>query len=277
MSASSASETSRTNSQGRAAEIGKAARLAGKLAALTGAAGAMLSGEASAEPVSITYTPTAGVAAAQGIPGFSFTSPTTVTPGELRPAALAVANWDVDGDGNGDFSVANTPFVGGTIAVIAGATSPFTANPNGLLGGGPYSLNNLLDRAAVGPASPWFQTAIMTGNGVVNAQSAQSTAPFVTNVAGYFGFRFAFDNTPTNYYYGWGSLTIDLASPGTGYKITEAFYQTTPNTAIQVGDVPGATPVPELSGEPSGIALLAAGFFGLEALRARRRRPALAC
>ena len=282
MSASSTPETSRTNSQGEAAETGKATRLAGKLAALTGAAGAALTGEALAAP--ITYTPTAGVAAAQNIPGFSFTPPLTVTPGTLRPpASEGVTAWDIDGNGTPDFNLVNTGAFGTPVGLLQ-PLAPFSLSPNGLLDEPPENayLRNLADRFVVGPsATSWLaQGQPLT---VAGGKGAFTAPNFSLGTVGYFGFRFAFENVLNEYYYGWASLTIDGAGgsvvAGQGFKIGEAFYQTTPNTAIQVGDVPlgGPAPVPELSGEPSGIALLAAGFFGLEALRARRRRPALAC
>ena len=90
---------------------------------------------------------------------------------------------------------------------------------------------------------------------------------FTANVPGFFGFKFNDGVNLSDFYYGWGSLTIDLLSPGQGFKITEAYYQSTPNTAIQVGDVPQAVP------EPSSMALLAAGAAGVAAWRARRKQP----
>lgn len=252
--------------------VTRKARLARRLAAVAGAAGAAAAGDAAAD--SITYTPTAGVVQSQNIPGFSFTPPTTVTSGTLRPPAtpMTFLPWDVDGDGNSDFLAYN----GGPNAVLYAVNTVFPNNPNQLLGPSPYGLLNLANGAAVGPLQAWTGA---TPVNVMTYQGVKKQGNFVTNTPGYFGFRFAFNDTPTNYYYGWGSLTIDELALGQGFRVTEAFYQTTPNTAIEVGDVPldGPAPVPELSGDPSGIALLAAGFFGLEALRARRRRSAIAC
>jgi hypothetical protein len=278
----------RSRSAAQAASREGAARLSGKLAAVTGAAAAAIAGDAVAD--TITYVPTPGVNAALNIPGFTYTSPTNVTPGTLRPPVsvpLTVVNtpWDVDGDGNADFNLVNAPLSALRVGILYPA-SPFATNPNGLLqqdNGTAYMLVNLLSSVAIGPgASVWRSPlAYLTFNQAGVGNNFQSN--FTTNVPGYFGFRFAFDNTPNTYYYGWGSLTIDFggdpALPGQGFKITEAYYQSTPNTAIFVGEVPeaGPAPVPELSGEPSGLALLAAGALGLEAWRNRRRRePAVA-
>jgi hypothetical protein len=271
MSASSQPRTTDKSSQA------KPTTLSGKLAALTGAAGVALSGDAVADPI---YVPTAGVKAAQNIPGFSFTPPTTVTPGAIRPPPSLGNNlWDVDGDGNDDFALINFATTNQGAALYA-LGSVFTANLNKLFGRS-IQLNSLIFGAPVGPANTSLVgVALMTVNGTSNVQANAGGGQFFTNSPGFFGFRFAFGNDPNQFYYGWGSLTIDLANPGQGFKITDAFYQSTSNTAINVGEVPldGPAPVPELSGEPSGIALLAAGVFGLEAWRNRRRRqPGLAC
>jgi hypothetical protein len=60
-------------------------RVRDQLLTLAGAAGAAVIG--GGEAAAVTYTPTAGVAAAQGIPGFSFVDATNVTLGNLRPPA----------------------------------------------------------------------------------------------------------------------------------------------------------------------------------------------
>jgi hypothetical protein len=253
--------------------------VASKLATLAGSAGAMITGETIAAPVS--YVPTAGVAAAQNIPGFTYTSPTNVTPGTLRPpATVGDTAWDVDGDGNADFNLTHGVLSALQLGILA-PLSPF-ANPNGLLqqdvGSGTYMVRNLSNSAVVGPsATSWrsegaYLTYSRAGVGV-NLQSF-----LTTNDTGYFGFRFAFGNSPNDYFYGWASLMIDFGGtpnlPGQGFKIMEAFYQSTPNLAIEVGQVPDASPVPELPANTSAITLLAFGIAGLDAWRTRKRAPA---
>jgi hypothetical protein len=245
--------------------------LAGKLAALTGAAGAALSGEAVAE--GIIYVPTAGVVAAQGIPGFSFNASTSaLTPGTLRPPAeTGNTGWDVDGDSNVDFNLQNLPYSALTLAIF-NPLAPFAANPNGLLARTNFDdpesfrIRNLADAAPIGPGQTIWngQATLITYNAYINQQNA-----FPAGVPGYFGFRFAFGDNASDYYYGWASMTVDLAASGSGFKITEAFYQSTPNTAINVGQV-AAVP------EPSSLALLAAGAAGVAAWRARKKRPVAA-
>jgi hypothetical protein len=238
------------------------AKIARRVAAVAGAAGAAVAGDANAE--GITYVPTAGVVAAQGIPGFSFTAPTTVTSGTLRPPSSAGnTGWDIDGNSQADFNLQNN---GGSQGFLI-PQSPFGGNPNGLLLTSTTSaplIRPLANAAPIGPlVTAWDNNGqAITFNGIYNLQGPG----FLTSQPNYFGFRFAFGNNPNDYYYGWASLTIDFSAAGQGYKITEAFYQTTPNTAINVGAVP--VPVPE----PSSMALLAAGAAGATAWRARKKK-----
>lgn len=250
-------------SRGSESRAGDSA-VATKLAVLAGSAGAAVAGEALA--AGITYVPTSGVASAQGIPGFSFTAPLTVTSGTLRPPSSAGNNgWDVDGNGQNDFNLQNN----NDNQAFLIPRAPFAPNPNGLLltstSSGP-EIRNLANAAPVGPSAVvWDNNGqAITFNAFYNMQDPG----FTPNQPGYFGFRFAFGSNPNQYYYGWASLTIDFSTDGEGYKITEAFYQSTPNTAINVG----AVPVPE----PSGVALLAAGAAGVTAWRARRKKLSVA-
>ena len=248
-----------TKSARRAGDASES-RLARKLAALAGTAGAAVAGDAVA--AGITYVPTAGVVAAQGIPGFSFTAPSTVASGTLRPPSSAGVNgWDVDGNSQADFNLQNNAANAGYFI----PQSPFAGNPNGLLLTSATSgalIRNLGNAAPVGPAAAvWGNSGqAMTFGAFYNLQGAN----FTTGQPGYFGFRFAFGNNSNQYYYGWASLTIDLSASGQGYRIGEAFYQSTPNTAINVG----AVPVPE----PASMALLAAGAAGVTAWRARKKK-----
>jgi hypothetical protein len=234
------------------------ARLGRKLAALAGATGAVAAGTAEAVP----YTPTAGVAAAQGIPGFSFnTSTNTATLGSLRPPATpntAVA-WDIDGVGAVDFQVRNqlTSSAVNNFARLGPlnyGNSLVGVQSEGLL------LSNLASGVAVNNAQPFgFSSVPLT----VNGGSIFLGGNFLEDTPGQFGFRFVSDS---NTYYGWGTLVIDYLAAGRGFEITEAYYNTVPGTGINVGAVPA--PVPE----PSSIALLAIGAAGVTAWRARRKR-----
>lgn len=229
--------------------------LSRELAAVAGAAGVVATGAGEAEAV--TYTPTAGVVAAQGIPGFSFVDATNVTLGSLRPPATAGdTNWDVDGSGLRDFVLSNTA---GSRAVLVGFGPQ--ANQGTFRAAGGY-LSNLLTGAAVRQTFTW-----VNGQGAFTMSSDGtrfSQNNFTLNTPGQFGFRFT---NGIDTHYGWGSLVIDgtPATQGQGFQITEAYYNSTPDGSITVGAVPVAVP------EPSGMALLGLGAAGIAAWRARRK------
>ena len=226
-----------------------ASLLGRRLVALAGAGGALVAG---AEAEAVTYTPTAGVVAADGIPGFSFVDASNVTLGDLRgPATAGSVGWDVDGAGGDNFSLVNA----GLFGVIS------APNSNSLLVDGSADVQNIATGGAVGS----LQATWLTGQRTLTYAASTGAVPgnFSLGTSGQFGFRFT---EASNTYYGWGSLLIDGQSTGQGFKITEAYYQSTPGTAIDVG----AVPVPE----PTGIALLALGSAGVMAWRSRRRPEA---
>jgi hypothetical protein len=231
----------------------KTLRLRSKIAALAGATGAVAAGSAEA----VTYTPTAGVVAAQGIPSFSFVSPSNVTLGSLRPPATSgTTTWDIDGAGAAEFNLEN---MGGGIALLGAADSGI--NLRGFSNEGLF-IQNLATGANVNtsPVGGSWGTANVA---VTNNGNPQFASGFSLNTSGQFGFRF-FDSVASDYIYGWGSMVIEGDPIGSGYKITEAYYNQTPGTTINVG----AVPVPE----PSSIALLAIGAAGVAAWRIRRKQ-----
>jgi len=239
----------------------RSSSLRGRLAALAGAAGAAAIG--GGEAAAVTYTPTPGIAAAQGIPGFSFVSSTNVTLGELRgpiytgPPSPSTTFWSVDGDED-DFALNN---YGGTSAGFNSAGGELLARSSGT---DTYFLRNVATGFVIDGAQNWF-----TGvNFDTLSQGGNAYNPFFTkNVSGQFGFRL--DN-PEGFLYGWGSLVIDGTPVGQGFKITEAYYNTTAGAAISVGQVPVAVP------EPASMTLMALGAAGVAAWRARRTVKAAA-
>jgi hypothetical protein len=236
------------------------ARLGRKLAALAGATGVVAAGTAEAVP----YTPTAGVAAAQGIPSFSFNaSTTTATLGSLRPPVTpnTAITWDIDGVGAADFQVRNSyPLTGFNPARLGAAPTATSANQFVGVQSEGLVLSNLAAGVAVNNARPFgFSSVPLTANGAFIHLGGN----FLEGQPGQFGFRFV---SNSNTYYGWGTLVIDYLAAGRGFQITEAYYNTVPDTGINVGAVPA--PVPE----PSSIALLAIGAAGVTAWRARRKR-----
>jgi len=227
-----------------------------RLVALAGAGGALVAG---AEAEAVTYTPTAGVVAAGGIPGFSFVDASNVTLGDLRgPAAAGAVGWDVDGAGGDNFFLVNSVSLFGSLSG-AGNSNSLLADPFGIL-------QNIATGGAVGALqATWrYLKMTLTYAGTTGALSVN----FSLGTSGQFGFRFT---EASNTYYGWGSLLIDGQSAGAGgqgFKITEAYYQSTSGTAIDVGAVPVAVP------EPTGMTLMALGAAGVAAWRSRRRPEA---
>lgn len=235
---------------------GGTATIGGKLAALAGAAGGLAAVEAQAE--ALTYVPTAGIAAAQNIPGFVFVSSTNVTLGALRPPAstpsTSATPWDVDGNSSADFNLILQ--AGGGLASFA----PIGA-VNKLLGTS-TNVGILANLASGDPVNATVIAANPLGGILITTYGNNSQVQFPDNTPGQFGFKFS---SGANTYYGWGTLTVE---PGTNrFTISEAYYNTVAGAAINVGEVPVAA-VPE----PSSMALLAIGSAGVIAWRARRRQ-----
>jgi hypothetical protein len=225
--------------------------------ALAGAGGALVAG-AEAE-AAVTYTPTAGVVAAGGIPGFLFVDVSNVTLGNLRgPATAGALGWDVDGAGGNDFYLVNSVSLFGSLSA---------AVSNSLLVDLGLDLRNIVTGGAVGASQATWRIGKLT----LTYASGTWAVPgnFSLGTSGQFGFRFT---EASNTYYGWGSLLIDGQAIGQGFKITEAYYQSTPGTAIDVGAVPVAVAVPE----PTGMTLMALGAAGVVTWRSRRTAKAAA-
>lgn len=222
-----------------------------KFAAVAGATGALAAATAEAVP----YTPTVGVAAAQNIPGFSFVTSTNVTLGSLEPPSVINTSivWDVDGSGSPDYQLENwKPSVS-----IAARLGYLGQNKLRVVQGEGLYLQNLATNVLVGPGTQLRSTNVAL---TVNGGLAFATG-FTLNQPGQFGFSFSGTGGT---YYGWGSLVIDGTPIGQGFKITEAYYNTSAGAGINVG----AVPVPE----PTGMALLAMGAAGVIAWRARREQ-----
>lgn len=240
----------------RPSKATKSSRLSSKLAALAGATGAVAAGTAEAVP----YTPTAGVAAAQNIPGFSFNTATnTSTLGALRPPAGidTTTTWDVDGNSQANFVLGNFFINSSTQVARFGQFSGDNLQATNT--GEGFRLLNLAVGASVGPLAPQDSVTLV----ITNEGALGSVQGFTLGQSGQFGFSFA---GAGGNLYGWGSMVIDGTPGGQGFKITEAYYQTTPGSAILVGQVPQAVP------EPSSMALLAIGAAGVTAWRARRKQ-----
>ena len=259
MAPSSSPTAPSSNPDARCSSLGR------RLGALAGAGGALAAG-AEAE-AAIVYTPTAGVVAAQGIPGFSFVDATNVTLGNLRPpAAIGTIGWDVDGTGGDDFQLTKFSTYQARLTAVGGQWIYGTVSA---------SFRGMLNKATGAPVSGNLapNERFFTGPAIVTFSGDKQFFFFTANVSGQFGFRFT---NASDTHYGWASLLIDETPIGQGYKITEAYYQSTPGTAINVGAVPASAPEPVP--EPGTMAV-GAGLFALAAgahLRRRREKKTAA-
>lgn len=227
-----------------------------RLGALAGASGALVAG---ADAAGVTYTPTAGVVAAGGIPGFSFVDVSNVTLGNLRPpATIGTIGWDVDGTGGNDFQLTKFSTYQARLTAVGGQWIYGTVST---------SFRGMLNKATGAPVSGNLapNESFFAGPAIVTFSGDKQFFFFTANVSGQFGFRFT---NASDTHYGWASLLIDETPIGQGYKITEAYYNTTPGAAINVG----AVPVPE----PSSMTLMALGAAGVVAWRSRRTAKAAA-
>ena len=95
---------------------------------------------------------------------------------------------------------------------------------------------------------------------------------------GYFGFKFS---NGSGVHYGWGQINIHGVTEGfvqgQGYTLTQAYYNSTPNASIQVGDTGGSpSSVPEIDPASAGsvLSLVMGALAMLERRRLRRAKAA---
>jgi hypothetical protein len=189
----------------------------------------------------------------------------------LRPPTTdGSISWDVDGDGLADFRLQNDSSEFARIHEL---------DPGRFVAG--YAITSdgfakLADGFPVGPQVPGFrfftspQTAIQLTASSQIGEDANREGWWMGET-GYFGFKFS---NAGGTHYGWGEIQFEPAENGTvgsGYTILQAWYDSTPGTAIVVGDTGGGSAVPEPS-----VALLALLATGGAAIYRRRPRSAVA-
>jgi hypothetical protein len=212
---------------------------------LAGAAALAASTEAYGAVVSATLP-------ANFIPSSGVTSPANQTP------------WDVDGNGTVDFSLffSQASTGGNFVSGIYGYGGVGTAAAVAYLGPYVAYVNRLVVGNTIGPASVFNQN---TGYVAAFASRFNGTyyGQFVSpNTRGFIGFEFT---NASGLHYGYLELmTSQFASAGSpgGQTFFQAFYETTPNTAITI--------VPE----PRSLAALAFGAAILGGVALNRRKGA---
>jgi hypothetical protein len=199
------------------------------------------------------------------------------------PASVGSNFWDVDGDGTNDFrlrhsssSTSSTRYATLTELGPARFVSPAARASDGFakLNAG-FNVGGSLVAGYKFFSSPQAGITITSSGAIGGKAGAQGWA---IGDIGYFGFKFS--NT-SGVHYGWGQINIHGATggfvAGQGYTLTEAYYNSTPNASIQVGDTGGSpSSVPEIDPASAGsvLSLVMGSLAMLERRRLRRSKAA---
>jgi hypothetical protein len=200
----------------------------------------------------------------------------------MSPPASSGSNfWDVDGDGTNDFRLSNSSSSGSRYANLPELGPARFVSPAAALGDGFAKLNAGFNVGGSLVAGYKFfsiaQAGIsITSDGAIGGKAGQQG--WALSDIGYFGFKFS--NT-SGVHYGWGQINIHGATggfvAGQGYTLTEAYYNTTPDASIQVGDTGGSpSSVPEIDPASAGsvLSLVMGSLAMLERRRLRRAKAA---
>ena len=197
----------------------------------------------------------------------------------MSPPASSGSNfWDVDGDGTNDFRLRNRASSSASLTELGPArfVSPAARTDDGFakLNAG-FNVGGSMTAGYKFLSSPQARISITTGGNFAAGAGLQGWA---IGDIGYFGFKFS--NT-SGVHYGWGQINIHGATggfvAGQGFTFTEAYYNSTPNASIQVGDTGGSTSsVPEIDPASAGsvLSLVMGSLAMLERRRLRRAKAA---
>lgn len=184
-------------------------------------------------------------------------SPFSGSSGSLQ---ATVIRWDVDNDGNWDFTFDGISTASAIFQTGGGGVNSWLKANNAST----YAISNLPLSFSVG-AEPGYKFGTAgTSFSLQRSGSFEGLQGFADGVTGYSGFVFAIGGSS---HYGWVEWTHTLATgPGGGLvEVHNWAFEDTPDTPIHIADT-GAEVVPE----PGSLALLAAGAGGLLAWRRRR-------
>lgn len=223
-----------------------------------------------AKPTSLAYAQT-GFSALLALGAVSSASAsvvasTTVGAGLRPPSSPGTIGWDVDGDGWDDFILTNTS------GTAAGFIDTNGGRIFGFIGGtiGPFlniGTNQLIKSGVSGyyfAANQQFVTITDDGQLPFNLISSG----WAIDTAGYIGFKFT---NITGAHFGWAQVTIDGTHPGSGFIITEAYYNTVPDQGLYAGT---QIAVPEPATTATGLAALALGAATLRRWRKAKQAKA---
>ena len=216
----------------------------------------------------------AGVASPQSAEAGIVQSPTL----PMSPPASSGSNfWDVDGDGTNDFELSHSSTSGSRYACLTELGPARFVSPAAVPGDGFAKLNagfNVGGSLVAGYkffSSPQAGISITSSGAIGGKAGSQGWA---IGDIGYFGFKFS--NT-SGVQYGWGQISITGTPTGQGFTLTQAYYNTTPDASIQVGDTGGSpSSVPEIDPASAGsvLSLVMGALAMLERRRLRRAKAA---
>lgn len=203
----------------------------------------------------------------------STTLPANYTPTSTTSNPPYEPTWDVDGDGTNDFQFIFYQIAGNTkgnfLSGVYGYGGVGVAAPVAYTAAFGVYVNRLAAGATIGPSSTFNQTQTSTGGYFsVFASRYNKTlyGQWKTVTDGFLGFEFT---EADGIHYGYVEIKtsryVSSTNPG-GIYFSNAFYETSPNTAITIGAVP----------EPGTLASLAFGaaVLGGAALGKRRTKKA---
>lgn len=177
--------------------------------------------------------------------------------------------WDIDGDGNMDFTLSHTSFFTSSgfhirnVQFANYGTGPYPGahhNFNGLAAPGHYGVTPLTAGGLIG-ANLYFGPALLQHRFVTNQGAV--TTPMAAGTQ-YIAFRFL--TAGTVLHYGWAEITV---TPDVGDVLTvNAWaYNSVANATILAGQT---TAIPEPANAVAGLGLLALGAAGVACYKRRK-------
>lgn len=191
--------------------------------------------------------------------------------------------WDVDGDGENDFTLFGYNNLFGFLDTYDSPNSE-SLNGYGMVqtatgaddGFAPLSQNFVVG-PTLGSSYRWgspqmtYRTIVSSssGSGSCRVGSDADLSGFIEGSDQFFGFRF---KSAGQVHYGWAELTINPTD--CSFTIEQWMWDDTPDTAVRVGETGSsapALPVPVSGPGVLGLTLLGLGGVGLRELRRRRK------
>jgi hypothetical protein len=200
----------------------------------------------------------------------------------MSPPASSGSNfWDVDGDGTNDFELSHSSTSGSRFASLTELGPARFVSPASRSNDGFAKLNAGFNVGGSMTAGYKFFSIAQAGISITSSGAIGGDAGaqgWAIGDIGYFGFKFS---NGSGVHYGWGQINIHGVTEGfvqgQGYTLTQAYYNSTPDASIQVGDTGGSpSSVPEIDPASAGsvLSLVMGSLAMLERRRLRRAKAA---